>query len=85
MSRISAHPSYVVEVTGIDPESPVSLIETLMRGSTDSSTDGVDKSAESRAGSSADGSHVPVKFLIMDRTAIVKFKRHSDVSGSLFL
>jgi hypothetical protein len=31
-SRISAHPAYVVEVSGMDPETPTSQIDAIMTG-----------------------------------------------------
>ena len=62
-ARLTGHPSFVVEVSGIEPDFPVSDLQKLW-------------SAGKGEGSVVLGD---ADILRVDRSAIVKFKRHSEV------
>jgi small subunit ribosomal protein S5 len=66
-SRISINPSYVVELSGVDPETPMSQIQDLIAAAPGASSEETENEA------------LKVKVLKLERSAIVKFRRVQDI------
>jgi small subunit ribosomal protein S5 len=66
-SRISVSPSYVLELSGVDPETPMSQMKDFIAGVRDDASEEIDNEV------------LKLKALKFDRSAIVKFKRVKEI------